>query len=451
VLLDCPSDCQYRAKTDHCPCHDRWKARNRAKSRVGIQGWIGAAAICLVSIASGCSALKGRNASNATSSLPAVDAISQAISAQHAAADGQQAAADTQPTAADDQTVGIDQEGVPSSPIQLASHQSPSQAECPEIVCDPCEFIGDTNRHRIRDLQEYVFDGGDQDPRVRVRNDWSALGVDPTDTVVYYETPAGKICVHPSNRVAIYAPRFGVVRQVTGAFSAENTLSPNRILAPVSPLGLEEQEQVSGVTMATGPIAQKQMAQLDRLHDERNPVRVASVIPPTPLSDAVSALINVDVSTVDHALSQEAIALQGRAAIVETTWLPESVSVMVSGVAANVVSDAKQAAELYVFDIPDRCSIRLTKQVSHQEAHSGDVIRFTIRFENVGPNKAGNVVIIDSLSPRLEYIEGSQVSSIRTRFQQEPNELGSSELRWEVESAVDVNDSGVISFDCRVR
>jgi hypothetical protein len=74
------------------------------------------------------------------------------------------------------------------------------------------------------------------------------LGVDPTDTVVYYETPAGKICVHPSNRVAIYAPRFGVVRQVTGAFSAENTLSPNRILAPVSPLGLEEQEQVSGVT-----------------------------------------------------------------------------------------------------------------------------------------------------------------------------------------------------------
>ncbi len=48
-------------------------------------------------------------------------------------------------------------------------------------------------------------------------------------------------------------------------------------------------------------------------------------------------------------------------------------------------------------------------------------------------------MILDNLSPRLEYIEGSQTSSVinvvdAANFTATPNEVGSAVLRWEIKS-----------------
>lgn len=325
-----------------------------------------------------------------------------------------------------------------------------------EAQCSPdCGYCNDEcatpiDGRRI-DPQEHLFDGGDLQPRAHVRQDWSAAGIDPTDTVVYYETAGGKVCLQPSNRVAIYAPRFGAVRQVSGANLAENALAPARVLAPLSADGLNDIYRADGMTLAAGPIAQKQIQQLDRFHEGLRMVRFTSVVPPVPVSDAVAALINVDVAATDLAAMRETIVDQTDVALIETIYLPESLTVMIAGQEASVMVNSKQAAEVYVYEIPDRCSIRITKSVSHTMASPGDVVRFTLRFENIGPNKVGNVVIVDSLSSRLEYIEGSQLCSLGTQFSAEPNDAGSLKLRWELNMPLELNEGGVISFDCRIR
>jgi uncharacterized repeat protein (TIGR01451 family) len=84
-------------------------------------------------------------------------------------------------------------------------------------------------------------------------------------------------------------------------------------------------------------------------------------------------------------------------------------------------------------------------------ASPGDKIRFTLRFENMGTHPLDNAILVDSLSPRLDYIEGSQQCSLDARFDIQPNDVGSHLLKWEIEGAIAPLQTGVISFDCLVR
>jgi uncharacterized repeat protein (TIGR01451 family) len=440
---------------------------SKAKKKFDPMSFIPCIAVLIIAgCFAGCAGMPGPNGLNwikpynPSVGLPSVDGISH--SSSQGLVEGVSAIVGLQENSANDQP---ELEKLPDADVIPVNYVK--QTGCPAkqhcSASGPCAVgscfsysCGEENcaiqlGQRVRDRQEYIFDGGDLEPQVSVKRDWTATGINETDTVVYYETPGGKVCIQPSNRVGIYAPRFGVVRQVTGAVFAENTQSTGRVLSPVSAHGLEDQNRTSGLSLSTGPIAQKQMLQLDRLHDERNPTPIASVIPPTPLQDAVFALINVDIAAIDYANLGETTAIEESTAMVQNHWIPESLSVFVSGQEAVAINSTNKASEVVVYDSRDGCSIQIRKQVSHREAHPGDIIRFSISFENIGPSRAGNVVIIDSLSPRLEYIEGSQLSSVKTRFTETPNDAGSNLLRWELESPVEVNDSGVISFDCRVR
>ena len=50
---------------------------------------------------------------------------------------------------------------------------------------------------------------------------------------------------------------------------------------------------------------------------------------------------------------------------------------------------------------------------------------FTLRFDNCGDQPIGNVVIVDSLSTRLEYVPDSAECSLDAKFSTQPNEGGS--------------------------
>lgn len=312
--------------------------------------------------------------------------------------------------------------------------------------CGQCE-----PERRKQDPQEYICDGGDLDPAVVVRKDWSAVGINTTDTVMYYETLDGKVCVTPSNRTCVYAPRFGAIRQVTGAMLADSALSPGRVHAPVPPLGLADLNRAGHVAQSTKIVGQKQVQLLDRFVDQQRGLLVDSTVPPTPVGGIVAAQVRADRALVDLALGREWVDLIEHRLEVITLINPEALQVEVGGQEAIVVSDAKSASEFILYETPDGCTLRLTKTASHQMASSGDRIRFTIRFENTGTQKLGNPVILDSLSPRLNYIEGSQQCSVEARFSMEPNETGSSVLRWDIVSPIESQRGGVISFDCEVR
>jgi uncharacterized repeat protein (TIGR01451 family) len=303
----------------------------------------------------------------------------------------------------------------------------------------------------IPNAQEYLFDGGDMPPRVLVRSDWTAAGVDPSDTVIYYETLGGQVCVTPSNRVPIYAPRFGAVRQVSGLELAQRAVGTERFLAPVTPVGMQENNKPGNVSLPLAPRGEQQINLLDAFQEHRGGIPIAQVLPPYRMSEAIRPVENLTFFTTGEIVDVE-VPVLGRILANAREWTnPESIQVEIQGQAAALVVDSKRAQDVHVYEMPDKCAMRICKAASHNVANSGDIVRFTIRFDNIGPKPLGNAVVMDSLVPRLEYIVGSQHSSVPAIFTATPNDVGSHVLRWEIEEAIAPATGGVISFDCRVR
>ncbi len=306
----------------------------------------------------------------------------------------------------------------------------------------------------VLDLQEYVFDGGDLDPALLVRKDNSVAGLNPTDTVAYYETYDGRLCITPTNRVPIYAPRFGAVRQVTGVVLSEHALATERILAPVAPSRFEDKNLVSSMIQPVAAHAEDKVSLIDAFRDRNGGVPIAQVIPLHRMSDAIVPFEAVDFFRTG-VLKHEDLAVLGQFLQNAKVWeTPESLAVLVEGQEASIVRDTKQPQDVHVYDLPPgKCSLRICKAASHMLANSGDQITFTIRFDNIGAQPIEKVVVLDSLSPRLEYVQESQQSSVvpTPEFSAEPNDVGSTVLKWEFKSSLKPGEGGVLHFRCLVR
>ena len=304
------------------------------------------------------------------------------------------------------------------------------------------------------DEQEYLFDGGDLDPALVVRRDATVAGLNPSDTIAYYETYDGKLCVTPTNRVPIYAPRFGAVRQVTGIVLTEQALATERILAPVSPSRFEDKNLVSSMTQPVAPLGEESVSLIDAFRDRNLGVPLAQVLPPHRMSDAIVPFEAIDFFRTGI-LKHEDIPVLGQYLQNAKAWeSPEAVEVLIDGQEAAIAIDIKQAQDVHVYEMPPgKCSLRICKAASHMIANSGDQITFTIRFDNISTQPVEKLVILDSLTPRLEYIQESQQSSIAPapEFSSEPNEVGSTVLKWEFKSSLKPGDGGVLHFRCLVR
>jgi len=62
-----------------------------------------------------------------------------------------------------------------------------------------------------------------------------------------------------------------------------------------------------------------------------------------------------------------------------------------------------------------------------------------------------DVVISDSLTTRLEYVTGSAKSDREAAFTTVMNEAGSLVLRWQVGGSLPPGQSGILTFQARVR
>ncbi len=313
--------------------------------------------------------------------------------------------------------------------------------------CGAAVLSGASYRH----AQEYIFDGGDQQPTVVVKQDWTTAGVDPTDTVIYYETLAGTVCVKPSNRVPIYAPRFGAVRQVSGLQLAARAIGTERILAPLAAERFDERNLAGTVVLPVAPHGEQQIGLIDAFQENYVGTPMDQVLPLSRMSAARVPFELVDPRMTGLITRRELVEMHQLVQNAQTWVIPEALTVEISNQPALIVKDTMAPEDLVLYETPDKCAMRICKAASHTIANSGDIVSFAIRFDNAGVKPLGNVVITDSLSPRLNYIDGSQQCSVGVRFSAEPNDVGSMILRWEIEEAVKPSDGGVITFDCQVR
>jgi uncharacterized repeat protein (TIGR01451 family) len=322
----------------------------------------------------------------------------------------------------------------------------------PHETCSPgCGCTTPAAADTYRNAQEYIFDGGDLDPQVVVQKNWTVEGLNPTDTVIYYETLGGKVCEQPSNRVAIYAPRFGAVRQISGLHLSTAAIGTERILAPLAAERFDDQNLAGTVVVPVAPQGELQVGLIDAFQDKYAGTPLDQVQPLSRMSAARVPFELIDLRRSGLITLEELVDIRQLVQNAETWVIPESLTVEIANQPALEVKDTQAPEDLVLYETPDKCTMRICKVASHTIANSGDTVSFAIRFDNAGVKPLGNVVITDSLSPRLNYIEGSQQCSVGARFSAEPNDIGSMILRWEIEESVESSEGGVITFDCKVR
>jgi uncharacterized repeat protein (TIGR01451 family) len=85
------------------------------------------------------------------------------------------------------------------------------------------------------------------------------------------------------------------------------------------------------------------------------------------------------------------------------------------------------------------------------EARPGDVVTFTLRYDNLGPRELYHVRIVDNLTPRLELVLDSETSDRSGVVKFEDNQEGSLVLTFELDGALPPKTGGVVTFQARVR
>lgn len=301
-------------------------------------------------------------------------------------------------------------------------------------------------------IDEYIWDGGDRDTLVEVGRDWTVRGLDQEDTVAHYDTVDGRVQVTPSNKVPIYAPRFAAVRQLHGA---EMHLSRERLAEADRRTRLQSQDR------RTPPVAAAQPVQVVREHNLRSPVLMRDQTRGLPIAMSLlphgferNFLPYEDLSIIKRgqydASEKARLAERTRAAL---TWTTDQMAqAVIDGVVAHLAEKTVKPGETLQYEMPPgKPRLRLVKVASKSEAAPGEEVDFTLRFDNVGDQKIGNVTIVDSLTTRLEFVEGSTSCTLPAKFGTQDNEADSLVLRWEIDEPLEPGQGGVIRFKCRLR
>jgi len=310
---------------------------------------------------------------------------------------------------------------------------------------------GNYRFHRQSTPEEYVFDGDDRGLKIQVDNDFNVYGLDPEDTFGHFDTLDGKRIVVPSNRVAIYAPRFGSVRKIDGVVNAQFN-QPT--------IGFFEREQTVQATDTSFAATSKQFEMPARSHggsrasgfvDQTRGVLVRETLVPRGTRNYQAAMVGESVLSINNL--DKAIGAQLQAGIqAAVAWETDlGLRVVAKGVQPVIVRDLTTAQEFMHVESENDPTLQVIKTANVLAARAGDQVEFTIRFDNISSKPIGNVTLMDNLTRRLVYIDGSSECTLKSEFKQEANEAQSLALRWEITDPVEPGTGGVIRFRCRVR
>lgn len=299
---------------------------------------------------------------------------------------------------------------------------------------------------------EYLCDGGDKDTGVEVLRDWTVIGLDQEDTVAHFDTLSGKLVVEASNRVCVYAPRFGAVRRVDGMKIHEGR---NRLAGVEQPTGPLQHEERMFASTATQPLQAERYLGIDTANTFREDTRSLGVDNALPLAVFRNRFKPYeDFQLIRRGVfdNSEKARLNQRIEAAQVWTGKQAVQVTIEGITPHMATGDTNLQQVYHYEMPPgKPRLRIVKVASTKQAKPGEEVEFTIRFDNVGNELIGNVTVIDNLTTRLEYVADSAECDLEASFFTQENEGDSLVLRWEIANPLDVGDGGVIRFKCRVR
>ena len=337
---------------------------------------------------------------------------------------------------------------VPDRAIQFAAAERrivlPASHESGEL------FNPEANENKYPD--EYIFDGGDRGFPIHYDSLYRQ-GLETEDTIAEYRDNHGQPQVEQSNRVAIYAPRFAEVKTVTQSESGYNI---DHLAAS------EELVYHSGMKGRTGSVNHAQRLQVEnmRMRSRASGIehetgqagvgQTTRIAGHTKLQNAFQDLGLVRNGRMDQ--SDAARISEGMHAA--DTWSHKEYPVIAGTTAAaeEVYTRTKTDVMIAVKEDPAHDSrLRIVKLADKEEAHQGETITFTIRYDNLGTEEAHGVRILDNLTPRLQFVEGSASSDRAGELNVTDNQEGSQLLKFELDEPLPGKTGGVITFQVIVK
>lgn len=298
---------------------------------------------------------------------------------------------------------------------------------------------------------EYLYDGGDQKIRTEIDKDFGIHGLDIEDTVGHYDTMDGKRIVTPSNRVCVYSPRFAAVRKVTGAIQ---DLGGDRIAGMDADLQLLNQQNNGTPAGVVQPLALHgnigaKMA--NALAEDQKTIQLFNWQKPGQFLESFKAY--EDFTEIRYGIFEQGEKPRLSASLQNAVaWTRnQQLQVVLDGIKAAGVDHGDKVHEFVWSETNGAPRLRVIKVADKGAAEAGEIVEFTLRFDNVGDQVMGNVTILDNLTPRLEYVEGSAQCDIDAQFLTQINEAGSQLLHWEIKEPLKAGKGGIIRFKCRVR
>jgi|GEM_PF-1838203 uncharacterized repeat protein (TIGR01451 family) len=300
---------------------------------------------------------------------------------------------------------------------------------------------------------EYLLQGGDREQHVNVGRDWSVDNLDSEDAVVHYHTLEGELVIQPTNRIPIYAPRFGSVRRMDGMIQLK---AQEKLAGYDRPTGLIQSDRTTG----THDLLQQEQLQHNLV--ARSTTTFREQTQSLGLNNRHGALEDSGRAKLSEGVGRDAWV---EALNSEKPRLGASIDRPQTGLikqqpqlTQDRITPAQKAASrgpgsLETYQLRDGKSLlEITKSSTTGAVQPGDTITFTIRFKNVGTLAVGNVTIVDHLTSRLEYVEQSQQSSMASDFFAiTSSQEGSTILRWEINEPLEVGEGGEVTFECLVR
>lgn len=342
------------------------------------------------------------------------------------------------------------------APVRVVSAGS-ANTSSQEVIAPQCRIPVCRNPWQPAGLSppwpsdEYLCDGGDYGVQVSVRANRKIAGLEQEDTVAYFKTSDGQTVIVPSNRVCIYAPRFGAVQQVVAVLAQE---VHQRVATMNENLELVVNEELQASTTAIEQLEpvgffRSRATDLYRGREQGGEI------------DADQGLISVqdallpyeDFQIIRWGIIDRRENVRLAVAVDDAlTWSSDQeVQVLWEEKLAVIDVSDQKVGSVYRLAEPDSPRLRLVKIASTAAAKPGETVDFTLRLDNVGNRVIDHVTLVDNLSTRLSYVLGSAQSSLETRLTPEENGAGSLVLRWEIGQPLQPGDGGTISFRCRVR
>jgi uncharacterized repeat protein (TIGR01451 family) len=298
---------------------------------------------------------------------------------------------------------------------------------------------------------EYLHDGGDNGAQVTVGPEFQVRGLELEDTVVHFDTTDGRRLVEPSNRVHIYAPRFAAVRSVEQTQESEQRKQISEASLPVRVAQSGERQFVTTSLQQVQPVGDVGVKLPSVARLEQAEAGFSSRDKAVGFQGAFKAYEDFAIMRLGSFDDLEKVRLAESVASAITWSSDQALQVVLDKQQAVVATGDQRAQATFRVDEPSNPKLRVIKVASTNQARPGDIVDFTIRFDNVGDSAIGNVTLIDNLTTRLEYVEGSSKSSRDGDFLTDPNQGESLMLRWEFTDPLEPGQGGLVRFQCRVR